>query len=461
MRSRVAHSILGTAVALLVVAPRAHGAVVCVAPPAVAACPNHTIAAAIPLAGAGGTVLVAPGTYYENAIAIPAGYDGLTVSGAGKTATIVDIGNNTALGVTGSTLRGFDIDSQNVTVKGLTIRNGDTGLVSSGAGTIVTRMSFVGQASMGARVEGPGSQVTASEFKFVAIGIRSGGAGNAVRGNTVTDTYVGLQTRGELTQVLLNKFYNGIVGIESLSDRVQIKSNDVRYQSQGIISGGTTQGADPTIQGNRILGTQIGIHVSCPTCAGGLIASNIITDANTYGIQLTTSDPGLVVKANSILRAGPGGIVVSNVPGSVNGVVVTLNRVADSGHRDGSACYRLSGDGNVALNNQASRCAGAGFWAEGSLNRLEANVAVGGFENGIKVDGDGGTNGSTRVVGNRTTGNAGAGIAVVGNAVNTEIKLNTSTLNRSAVCDDTLNGTTFDSNNFPAPGSVIPCDIVH
>jgi hypothetical protein len=29
------------------------------------------------------------------------------------------------------------------------------------------------------------------------------------------------------------------------------------------------------------------------------------------------------------------------------------------------------------------------------------------------------------------------------------------------LCDDNLNGTSFDSNSFPAPGGAIACDIVH
>src|SRR5262249_52603690 len=95
----------------LAAAPRAAAAVHCVAPPAVSSCPQHTIGSALVLAAPGDTILLAPGTYYESSIEIPSGLDGLTISGASKAATILDIGNNTALGVV-STSVGFRVHSR-------------------------------------------------------------------------------------------------------------------------------------------------------------------------------------------------------------------------------------------------------------------------------------------------------------------------------------------------------------
>jgi hypothetical protein len=462
MRTRIVLAAYGAALVAAVQAPAAAAAVTCVAPPSVTTCPNHSIAVAVTVAGPGGTILVAPGTYYENDLYIPPGYDGLTVSGSGKTATIIDIGNNTALGITGSTLRGFSIAARKVTVRNMTIRNGITGLESFAPGTIVTGTGFRSQDGTAVSLHDYGAQVAACEFRDAQIGIDSVGFGTIVKGNAMTNTLVGVLVEGDQSQVLFNRFVNGAVAIEAPADGVQIKSNDVRYQTFGIVVGSAASGTLATIQSNTILGTTTGIQVQCINCAGGLVAQNVVTDATAYGIVLYTDQPGLAVQGNSVLRAGHRGIVVANIPGvGDRGVYLTGNKVADVGNAVGSACYRLSGDGNVASKNQALRCGGAGFWAIGNENTLDGNIAVDGFENGIKVDGNTVPYTYSYLTGNRTTGNTGAGIAVVGNAANTVVQFNTSAGNRANVCDDALNGTTFTSNNFEPPSAAIACDIAH
>jgi hypothetical protein len=146
MRTNVTLRAAGAAlvVGLLAPSPAAAVTVICVTPPSVVTCPHHTILAALASAGPGDIIRLGPGTYYQNNITIPSGYDGLQIQGTSKISTILDIGPNTALGVT-STGLGLQINSRNVVVKNMTIRNGAVGVRSIAPGTIVTGNNFVGQ----------------------------------------------------------------------------------------------------------------------------------------------------------------------------------------------------------------------------------------------------------------------------------------------------------------------------
>jgi hypothetical protein len=452
MRTRLA----AFALVVVLAAPSAMAAVICVTPASVALCPHHTINAAISAVAPGDTIQVAPGTYYESSINVPPGLDGLTISGAGKAATILDIGNNTALAITGSSLMGFYIESRKVTVKNMTVRNGERGLITVAPGTTVTAMAFVGQEDTGVLVSARGAQVTLSEFRSMATAIQAG-FGTIVKQNTIASTLIGVDAQDN-TQVLLNTISNSSIAIQAKADGPLISSNDLRYQYVGI----ATLGASPTITFNKILGAVTGIDARCTSCFGGSISSNSVTDATVYGLLVSSDAPGLQVENNSVLRAGPVGIEILNSPGAGDrGVLLENNKVADAGHAEGSACYLLSGDGNVAVKNLATRCAGAGFWVVGNDNTLDGNVARDGFENGIKVDGGGVPYAFNYVTGNTSSGNTGDGIAIVGNASATTVQLNVSKLNRKHFCDNTLNATSFYGNSFAAPGAAVPCAIVH
>jgi hypothetical protein len=194
----------------------------------------------------------------------------------------------------------------------------------------------------------------------------------------------------------------------------------------------------------------------------GSISGNSVTDATAFGLLVSSDAPGLQIQNNAVLRAGPAGIEIVNLSGAGDrGVFLANNTVADAGNVDGSACYFLKGDGNVAFKNQAARCAGAGFWVIGNDNTLDSNVARDGFENGIKIDPNGVPYTFNYVTGNTSSGNTGDGIAIVGNASKTTMQLNTSKLNRKDFCDSTLNAATFYGNSFAAPGAGVACAIVH
>jgi hypothetical protein len=465
MRKTVTLWVVGTALAgLLAASPAEAVTTICVTPASVTTCPSHTITAALTLASPGAIIKVAPGTYYDNNITVPAGLDGLQIVGATKTNTILDIGSNTALAVvSGGT--GIIINSRNVVVKNMMIRNGSLGVLSYAPGTIVTGMNFLGQDGLGVLLFSYNAQVTTSEFHGMSIAVLGTGFGTIVKGNLITDTTTGVILVGDQGQVQLNKVYNSVIGIEVAADGAQVKSNDVRYQTLGIL----TVGAFPTVQLNKVFASQMGIESVCSTCFGGSVASNLVTDATLYGILVSSDAPGLFVQNNSVLRAGTG-IVVSNTAGGGDRAVFLLtNKAADIGNDmlalDPSSskghCYSITGDSNVAYKNQAKGCSSSGIYATGNNNTLDSNVAAGTFENGFTVDGAAVPYSGNYLTTNKATGNTGEGIAIIGNASGTTVQFNSATLNRTNFCDRNYNGTVLVSNSFADPGGVVACDIVH
>jgi hypothetical protein len=457
MRRNITLWALGTALAgLFTASPAAAVTIICVTPPSVPTCPNHTITAALGSAVPGAIIKLAPGTYYDDNIFIPPGLDGLQILGTSKAATILDIGSNTALGIA-STGLGLIINSRNVVVKNMTIRNGLIGLRSVAPGTIVTGNNFTGQDAFPAQLTSLGAQFTLNEVHNTVIGVVSSGFGTIVKSNLITNTIIGIDLSGDQSQVQLNKVYNAVIGIDVPADGAQVKSNDVRYQTIGIL----TSGAFPTVQSNKVFGSQTGIQSVCANCFGGSLALNTVTDATAVGILVSSDNPGLYVQSNSVLRAGSG-IVVANTAGAGNRTVFLVsNKASDVGNLLTGHCYSITGDGNVALKNQATRCSGSGFRVVGTGNSLESNVATNGFENGFTVDGAGVPYFDNYLNLNKTSGNTGDGFAIIGNASATTVQFNTAALNRKNFCDANDSGTSVISNSFPDPGGVVACDIVH
>lgn len=144
MITRVLSATATTTAVLLVGVGAAQAAKICVNPNRTSC--EATIQDAVDAAVAGDTISVASGVYFEN-VAIPSGKDGLTIRG-GRSA-ILDAGDD-GLAVTPNTGIGIAIGSNDVTIRGITIRNGDDHQIELAdlvTGTTVSRVQSINSES--------------------------------------------------------------------------------------------------------------------------------------------------------------------------------------------------------------------------------------------------------------------------------------------------------------------------
>jgi parallel beta-helix repeat protein len=326
-------------------------------------------------------------------------------------------------------------------------------------------------------------------------GVASNGVGTVISKNTITNCYFGILVQGgPSNQVLSNKVYNGSAGIVAMADAPVIKGNDIRYQYLGY----ETQGASPTVQLNKILGTVVGGQSTCTPCFGGTLAFNQVTDAQVAGLAALTDGPGLSMASNVVNKSGAG-IVVEAYDYDTNpisGVFVSGNKVTAAGNgwstTDfagnrgdvlGPHCFSANGDSNLFFKNSATSCAGSGFYANSNNNTFDSNVITGALENGITIDGcnfhdssaapcQGTPFDGNYIAKNKVTASGGQGVAIVFGASNTFLEYNVATGSRKLppagttsldFCDSNYNGTTLlaGTNSFADPGAPVACTILH
>jgi hypothetical protein len=456
---------LGAAVALAVLlsASGASAATICVSP-AGGAC-QTTIQGGVNLAAPGDKIAVGPGTYYEN-VNVPVGKDGIQITGASKVATILDPSPYTPGGLANSSY-GIIIQSRNVQVKNMMIRNGLQGGVASVApGTIIQGLNVTGADSFGIYIASPtayNAQILSNEVHGVVFGIVSVAPGTIIKTNVVTDSQAGVYVIADGVQVTANRISNVQIGVLMDGNGNQATLNDVKYSLQyGVL----VAGAAPTVQRNKVFGVPQGYGTlavctvsSDGACFGGSLANNIITDTAFFGVLALTEGPGLSVAGNVTNRTGDGLLVDGD------GATVQLNRVADVGLANTANCFYLIGNGNTASKNTASRCAAAGFYVNGNFNYLNSNLALNTFENGYTVDGDDGGGGffsGNTLALNKTQFDAGQGFAVINGAIATSLTGNQASKNRLDFCDDGT-GTVAVGNVFGTSAATpgMDCVIAH
>jgi hypothetical protein len=445
MKTRHRLPIAAWAAALFLPAAAASAATRCVKPAPTPSCPYASIQDAVGAALAGDVVQVGAGTYFQIVI-VPPGKDGLQIVGAGKLTTILDPGPHTDPPAS-SGGDGITVQSRRVTIKNLTIRNGNfIGILLEAPEATVQGVNVSGANQFGIAVTAGArnARLLQNEIHNSDRGIHSFAVGTLAQSNFITGAVAGIQLQGHGGQVVANKIYNGQYGVLTsggTTDGTVVTSNDIRHQTEaGIFLSG---GAFPNVQGNKIYGVGGGIVAHCVDCFGGSIASNSVTDGAGTAILATTDGVGLVVQGNTLLRTA-GGIL-----GSGDGTDLRLNKATDVGEDLFSPCFGAVGDDNTVSRNTATRCTQAGVYVRGNRAYVDRNVVSGTFENGVTVDGSGGAFADTIVIGNKATGNAGQGVAIIGGAVDTFVSGNTASGNRLDFCDDgtatTLDG---DTNSF-------------
>jgi hypothetical protein len=441
-------SVLGLAavVTTLTALPSAAATIRCVNPAGTGGC-FDAIQLAVDASNPGDLVKVAPGIYYENVV-VPAGKDGLRIVGTSRVTTILDPDTYTDLAVL-NTGPGIQILSRNVQVRSLAIRNGQAdGIVAAADGVILQGLRLTGMRGAGIVVTGWFGQVVGNDISHAGSGVLSFGFQSVVRSNTVANCNAFAFFLGEDgAQVIGNRVLNTPNGVYAAADGALLRSNDVRYSGNGIDS----EGRSPTLTSNRILGaTSVGILARCTDCFGGALTRNSVTDTGGYGVQVFADNPGFVVQANSLLRAGAGFYLDGP------GIVADRNRAREVGFSTTASCFEVYGQRSILTRNSATQCARAGFYVAATVGQvtLDRNVATATLENGFTVD----AAADAILMHNRAISNAGQGFAVLTGASNTVLTSNFGSQNRTDFCDQ---GTaTVDSGNSFTTTSAT-CDISH
>lgn len=442
------------ALALAWVAAPSGAATICVNPskPACAA----TIQAGVTAANAGDTVAIAKGFYNEN-VAVPGGKDGLVIKGS---KSVVLDGDDP---LTGDSLV---IGSANVTVLGLTIRNGNgAGIVANADGAWIQGVTITGtdgdcidisanDATVAKNVlDGCGDNaIDASGDDIDIVGNKISHCDNScmeITGNRVIieknsgqiteDSYM-IDLTGDAAEIVGNTLDNSDSElINSNGANILITGNKLTNGAGGIAH----TGANPVI--TRNLGKNLhgddGIEVTCATdCSSGLVEANKLEDISddSGGINVTGNAAGLAVRKNSIARVEDNPI---DVDGSAS-VAVDSNKSTRSGGDSGEACIRVGGTGgHMISNNRGSDCHGDGIEVSGTGHQITGNQLTHVLENGILL-----TSGSGHVVNNnKVQGANGSGLAVESAVSSSTADGNTVKRVRNGLCNKS--GSTTVSNH--------------
>jgi len=269
-----------------------------------------TIQAGINAAVNGDTVLVAPGTYFEN---ISFNGKAISVKGSGgPKATIIDGGQK------GSVVSFTSGETLSAVLSGFTIQNG------------------------------------AAPFSFQGGGINIVNSSPSIRGNVITQ----------------NTACNEGGGIGLINGAPSIMQNTISHNSQMVSCSGGSGGGGLYLEGAtgaKIIGNSIIANIFPPGSgislnAGGspLIQNNLIAanDSGKFGMGggfyiVNGSNPAIVQNLIYGNRAGMGGGIYLTPPFGSSGSIVVSNTVVDNGGSEGGSAIFAGGfdDSSQIINN--------------------------------------------------------------------------------------------------------------
>jgi hypothetical protein len=344
------------ALALLLPVAHASAAVHCVNKSGAGGC-SPTIQGAVDAAGPGDAIVIAPGIYTESAgILVPNGKDGLRISG--PQAAIVD-----PVYQVGSSAVSLTIDASDVSVTGLTFRNGgSSAIVVKRAGFTLSGSKVTGPSGVGVNFLAGANNGTvrastiegcaSDSIRFSAIGLKllsstiaSGGfalvgSGDSLTatGNTFQSVGAGIRATSNSAVVQRNTFTN----IYGNADVIRIDGTNANVSSNSMKTVGgfgiTVTGGGAIVTANTIGATDIAIDV---TGDGAVITRNVVLDSGVVSIQALGD--AIAISSNRITPPADGyGIVAYG-----NTVQITSNTV--SGGRVGIAAL---GDRQTISSNQ-------------------------------------------------------------------------------------------------------------
>ena len=402
---------------------------------------HESIQAAVDAAVAGDTVVISAGNYDENVL-VPAGKDGLTITGKGKVFI-------NAQGVSDSDGDGdgIRIESHDVTLSKLTIRHaegaGVRATVGGGdgasflSGLTIEKVRVINGVGAGLDVQADDCTVTHCVFAGNGVG---GGGGNGLR-------IVGANARVIKTQVL----NDGDAGIQITGDDAVVDACTVSAIEDG--DGIHISGERATVRKCSVsIIDLIGIHVG--EGSGHLVENNRVETTSDHGlcvqgddsvvqkngVRSTCSDAvvlygdGLRVASNTITHVANDsvGVVVfgPSVPADMfqgsAGSVIEKNKVISA---QGGG-YELELLDSTVSRNLAQACGGEnefGFRIRGDGNTIDRNTAKSGDDTGFLIDhGDHNTLTSNKASGNTDNGIVIFGVSSTGNILDSNIVSNNS-----------------------------------
>ena len=223
---------------------------------------GETIAAAMSQAQPGDTIMIAAGTCNENVVV---NKDGITLVGDGQDSTVIDGGDADAAAIA-------VIGHQNVTIKGLTARNGLNGIyVTLGAAAWLENVTAQGSRAKSGHGSGNGIIVSESSNVVMVGGVvASNNAANGVlvwHGSSVSVIgNFGFQGR-ILPPASLRANSNGSSGIQvGSSSALQVSSLDAEYTT--VLATANTRGISLAMSSSAFFGGGAHVVASDNTEAG-------------------------------------------------------------------------------------------------------------------------------------------------------------------------------------------------
>ncbi len=469
MVTRVLSAAAAAAAVLFAGVGAAQAATICVNPNKTSC--EDTIQDAVDAAAAGDTISVAPGVYFENVV-IPAGKNGLTIRG-GRSA-ILDPGDD-GMATTPNTGEGITIGSNDVTIRGITIRNGDddqieladlvTGTTISKVRSVNSENDFVSSAVGGNddttitgcaifAPDGSAADISGDGFEFSHNVVRhTSNEGVDVSGDDAVierNTFIGIENGdaieidGNNNEIVRNRIRGtDDAGIDADGNDTLVSHNRL----SGTYGGIEVSGQRPIVTKNRLTGTVGGgesIDVFCSTdCTGAEVSWNRTDDIgdDTEGFEITATAAGMLIEKNQTTNGIDTGFDLR-----IDGATVNRNRVRGTGG-DGEECFDIDGDDNEITMNVAEHCMGNGFEVQGDSNTLEFNRARRAAEDGFNVA----TNStSTTLTKNRSSRNGLTGYRIEDGgspATGTTLTDNRGSGSRYDICDEGVT-TTRSGNHF-------------
>ncbi len=447
-----------------------------------------TIQSAVKSASSGDTIIVSPGTYYENIDINRANLELRSASGnpedtiivsntTGKDVIYVGARSNSKIkgftisGATGATSSGISLNLCNgCTIENNKFLNNNMGIsVSNSRNSVVSNNIVTNGASTGIYISKSdsttisGNQV--SGYDMSGIKIASSPGINTISGNNVSqNSGSGVLLEDTNNQVLESNTVssNGKEGINlARSNKNTLKNNIVSYSGYNGIriessSGNTVLNNE--VSGNTTTDNNHGIFLY--ESSNGYVQGNTVSDCE-YGIALRTAvnnsvinnnvhdnDRGFYVAYTSRENMLSGNKANSN---SLNGITLIFsssNNVVDGNEvnsNGNNGIYLETTNNNKISNNAASdNLRGIVLQGVGSTqNTLSNNILNKNRADGIRLD----NSSENDLINNAISESYTYGICLMGSSCsNNELKINTAQLNKIGVYLWTSTGNTLSEN---------------